>query len=93
MSLAVNKRSTLIVQSEIRNIALLNTIGGYDLSQMVCAWSSFAAKNGAKETLDKGLNHILDAGINELRRSITKKMKKNNNIQAHPDKIQMFSNR
>jgi len=62
-------------------------VKGIDLSQGVCDLGlPLAVKNGAKEALDKGLNQYTRYdGIDELRRSIAKKMKRFNNIQAHPD--------
>ncbi|MCX5694156.1 MAG: pyridoxal phosphate-dependent aminotransferase [Candidatus Omnitrophica bacterium] len=89
MKLAVSKRSALIVQSEIRNMSIeCDRIDGLNLSQGVCDLSlPMPVKNGAKQALDAGLNQYTRYdGIDELRRSIAKKLKQYNHILAHPDK-------
>lgn len=89
MNLAVSKRSKLIVQSEIRNMSIeCDRIGGINLSQGVCDLRlPLPVKNGAKEALDEGLNQYTRYdGIDQLRGAIAGKMKRYNNIEAHPDK-------
>jgi aminotransferase len=76
MSLAVSKRSQLIVQSEIRNMSIeCDRVGGIDLSQGVCDLSlPLAVRNGAKEALDKGLNQYTRYdGIDELSSQLPKR--------------------
>lgn len=89
MNLAVSRRSSLIVQSEIRNMSIeCDRVSGINLSQGVCDLRlPVPVKNGAKQALDKGFNRYTRYdGIDELRRAIARKLNKFNNIQAHPDK-------
>ncbi len=89
MKLSVSKRSGLIVQSEIRTMSIeCDKINGINLAQGVCDLDlPLPVKKGAKEAMDKGINHYSRYdGLQELRNSISSKLLKYNHITADPEK-------
>jgi len=89
MTKSVSKRSEQIVQSEIRAMSIeCDRVNGINLSQGFCDLGlPEPVKNGAKDAMDKGINHYTRYdGLPELRNSIANKMLKYNNINIDPEK-------
>ncbi len=89
MKLRVSKRSSLLTQSEIRNMSIeCDKIDGINLSQGVCDLETpLPVRLGAKKAIDAGYNQYSRYdGIDELRQAIAKKMWVFNKIKTDPDK-------
>jgi aminotransferase len=87
--LSVSKRSSFVVQSEIRNMSIeSDKINGINLSQGICDVDlPKPVGRGAKQAIDQGINQYTRYdGLQQLRKAIAKKMKQYNNITADPNK-------
>ena len=84
----VENLSSKIIQSEIRNMSIeCAKIGGINLSQGFSDTEmQIPISIGAKNAIDKGINHYTRYdGIQELRESISTKLKYYNKITADPE--------
>lgn len=89
MSLTTSLRSSQIVQSEIRNMSIeCDRVGGLNLSQGICDLElPLPVRLGAQEAMVKGINHYTRYdGLFELRQAIAEKTRRDNHIQADPEK-------
>jgi aminotransferase len=89
MNLSISHRSKKIVQSEIRAMSIeCEKRNGINLSQGVCNLETpDSVKNGAKEAIDKGINHYTRYdGLFELRKSIARKIEVFNGMKIDPEK-------
>jgi len=89
MKLKVSERSSILQQSEIRNMSLeCDKIGGINLSQGICDLETpTVVKAGAKKAIDNGFNHYTRYdGLEELRKAIAKKVLNFNKLKVDPEK-------
>lgn len=89
MSLRLNKRSSLIVQSEIRNMSIeCDRVGGINLSQGVCDTPIPAeVRRAAREAIDTGPNsYTRYDGIAELRDALARRLGHYNHLQVDPER-------
>lgn len=89
MTLNLSYRSSLIIQSEIRNMSIeCERVNGINLSQGICDLElPLPVKLGATEAISSGINHYTRYdGLPELRESISRKILHDNGINADPDK-------
>lgn len=89
MTLNLSYRSSLIIQSEIRNMSIeCERVNGINLSQGICDLElPLPVKLGATEAISSGINHYTRYdGLPELRESISRKILHENGINADPDK-------
>jgi aminotransferase len=88
MSLRLSKRSSFIVQSEIRNMSIeCERVGGINLSQGVCDTPIPAqVRAAAKVAIDAGPNsYTRYDGIPELRRALAMRLERYNHLRADPE--------
>ena len=88
MSLTISRRSSVIVQSEIRNMSIeCDRVKGINLSQGICDLElALPVKQGAQDAIDQGQNHYSRYdGTPELRETIARKMWQYNHIQTDPE--------
>ena len=96
MPLSLSKKSSLIVQSEIRAMTLeCARVGGINLAQGVCDTElPLPVGQGAKEAIDAGINsYTRYDGLKELRYAIANKMKDYNGIDTDPKSEIIVSSR
>jgi aminotransferase len=89
MPLALSKRNSCVMQSEIRNMTIeCNRMGGINLSQGVCDTPvPEEVITGAKKAMDDGINIYTNyAGLMDLRTAIAEKHKRLYNIDVDPEK-------
>src|SRR3990172_4093000 len=95
MSLSVRKKSSLIVQSEIRTMTIACAkINGINLAQGVCDTEvPLPVRRGAEEAIEAGFNiYTRYDGLKELREAIAVKMREYNGINADPESEIIVSN-
>lgn len=88
MPLTISRRSSEIVQSEIRNMSIeCDRVNGINLSQGICDLElALPVKNGAQDAIAHGQNHYTRYdGIPELRTAIARKMWQYNHIKTDPE--------
>lgn len=89
MTLNLSHRSSLMIQSEIRNMSIeCERVNGINLSQGICDLElPLPVRLGATEAISGGINHYTRYdGLPELRESISRKILYDNGISADPDK-------
>jgi aminotransferase len=89
MTLNLSHRSSLMIQSEIRNMSIeCERVNGINLSQGICDLElPLPVRLGATEAISGGINHYTRYdGLRELRESISRKILQDNGISADPDK-------
>ena len=88
MSLRLSKRSSFIVQSEIRNMSIeCERVGGINLSQGVCDTPiPPEVRAAARAAIDSGPNsYTRYDGIPELRRALAMRLERYNHLRADPE--------
>ncbi len=88
MSLRLSKRSSFIVQSEIRNMSIeCERVGGINLSQGVCDTPiPPEVRAAARAAIDAGPNsYTRYDGIPELRRALAMRLQRHNKLKADPE--------
>ena len=88
MSLTISRRSSKIVQSEIRNMSIeCDRVNGINLSQGICDLElALSVQQGAQDAISQGQNHYTRYdGTPELRAAIARKMREYNHIQTDPE--------
>jgi aminotransferase len=89
MTLNLSHRSSLMIQSEIRNMSIeCERVNGINLSQGICDLElPLPVKLGATEAISGGINHYTRYdGLRELREAISRKLLHDNGITTDPDK-------
>ena len=85
----LSKRTTLLIQSEIRNMSIeCDKVGGINLSQGISNLPlSSLIKHGSIDAIERGINYYTRYdGVQELREAIAIKANLYNNIQCDPNK-------
>src|ERR1700722_1434799 len=88
MTLRLSKRSSFIVQSEIRNMSIeCERVGGINLSQGICDTPIPAeVRVAARAAIDSGPNsYTRYDGIPELRRALATRLQRYNHLRADPE--------
>lgn len=88
MPLSLSRRAGRLQQSEIRNMSIeCARVGGINLSQGVCDTEvPVEVRRGARAAVEEGFNiYTRYDGLDELRRALARKMKRDNGLSYDPD--------
>lgn len=88
MGLKLSRRSSWVLQSEIRNMSIeCDRINGINLSQGICDTEvPLVVRRAAQEAIDHGINsYTRYDGLDELREAIAYKVKRFSGLEANPE--------